>query len=446
MTQWVARGVVVAVLMLPSVAVSMEHYSRPLQDQNGNAISGATVTVYTAGTTTLASIFSDNGVTSRANPFTTAITGLVDFYAANGVYDLKIVSSRNIFSEEATRRMALFDATDGGAGGGVTIETGTTLPATCTPGTANALFLDTDDENLYFCKAANVFEQVNPGEADTLQTVVSRGGSVTTAVSFATSVKFLDGNGDGWAFYTDPTDGPKMVCVDNNVENACASYTRKLATNQTLVYKNSAGTSIYTLTENTGALTNITLNGESTGNVVTLTDEQHWPVSTCQNATAQAVFDLPATNAPAPVCDTGTNTQKAYLAFDATTDESFQDHWILPTGFTGAIDVHFRWKASSTTNEVGWCAQIIRVADGATSDPAYPAQSSANCVSDTAKGTTLQENTATVTGVTCTSCAAGDHVYVRGSRDADQTAGAGTDDMTGDALLLSYGRTWRVAH
>jgi len=49
----------------------------------------ATVTVYLTGTTTLASIYSDNGVTPLANPFTASAVGFWFFYAANGRYDVK---------------------------------------------------------------------------------------------------------------------------------------------------------------------------------------------------------------------------------------------------------------------------------------------------------------------------------------------------------------------
>jgi len=59
-----------------------------------------TVTVYEAGTATLATIYSDDGVTALANPFTAAPTpdgdlaagtpsGLWYFYAANGEYDVR---------------------------------------------------------------------------------------------------------------------------------------------------------------------------------------------------------------------------------------------------------------------------------------------------------------------------------------------------------------------
>lgn len=255
-----------------------------------------------------------------------------------------------------------------------------------------------------------------------------------------------------WYFYADSVDNLPKYIYNGETEQTFFTTANPQTTASTPSADDndtSIATTAYVQTElaayaaDTKTLTNTTLSAEGTGNVLTIPFEAHWPVAGCNNATAGPVFDLPTSNAPAATCDTGTNTQKAYLAFDATTEESFQDHWILPTGFTGAIDVHFRWKAAATTGAVGWCAQLIRVPDAATSDPAFPAQAAGNCVSDTAKGTTLQENTATISGVTCTSCAAGDHVYVRISRDAD--GGAVTDDMTGDAFLLTYGRTWRLA-
>lgn len=105
-------------LVFASPAWSMEHFTRPLQDQNGRAISGATVTVYNAGTTTLATIYSDNGATTKANPFTTGVDGLYDFYAANGVYDLVFAKPGYFFDPAKTRRVAVMDINDGGGGGG----------------------------------------------------------------------------------------------------------------------------------------------------------------------------------------------------------------------------------------------------------------------------------------------------------------------------------------
>lgn len=269
--------------------------------------------------------------------------------------------------------------------------------------------------------------------------------AITKIVTWANSSANALGIGDGtdyWALYRDPTTGLQLNCVVGGTENAC-NYLRKLLAGFYFEIQNASGTSIFRVTNDTGAITNATLDATLASNTLVLYDERHFPVASCQGTTASTVFDLPTTNTPTATCDTGTNTQKAYLAFNDTTDQSFQDHIILPVGFV-SFDVSLRWKAAATTGAAGWCVQLIRVPDGATSDPAFPAQAAGNCVSDTAKGTTLQENVATIAGVTCTSCAAGDHVYIRVSRDAD--GGAVTDSMTGDALLLTYGRAIKVAH
>lgn len=51
-------------------------------------VDAPTVNVYLTGTVTLASIFDDDGITPKANPFTGPSTGLIYFYAADGKYDV----------------------------------------------------------------------------------------------------------------------------------------------------------------------------------------------------------------------------------------------------------------------------------------------------------------------------------------------------------------------
>jgi hypothetical protein len=53
----------------------------------------ATVTVFNQGTLVLASIFGDNGVTPKANPFIAGSDGSWFFYAANGRYDISLVAT-----------------------------------------------------------------------------------------------------------------------------------------------------------------------------------------------------------------------------------------------------------------------------------------------------------------------------------------------------------------
>jgi len=279
-------------------------------------------------------------------------------------------------------------------------------------------------------------------EVDTLALVCARGCSFTGANSFATGLHIGESADVGWRIYSHPTNGPTISPVCGGVENDCDRIT-SAAAGKVIQFKNSSGTSKFLWTETTGALTDITLNAESSGNVITLPMEEWKEVAGCNNATASLIFNSPTANAPAAVCE-GTNTRHATADFDDTTDEFFDEAWRLPTGFTGAIDWILRWKGAATSGAVGWCVQIIRVAQSAVSDPALPAQSAGNCVSSTADATTLEETEATITGVTCTSCVAGDRVNIRTSRDANGSAV--TDSFIGDAKLIMRGKRWRIAH
>lgn len=68
-------------------------------DGNLTPLSNASVTVYNNGTSTLATIYTDNGITTTPNPTTTSVTGRVEFYADDGRYDILISKTgyNNVF-------------------------------------------------------------------------------------------------------------------------------------------------------------------------------------------------------------------------------------------------------------------------------------------------------------------------------------------------------------
>jgi hypothetical protein len=66
----------------------MQRFQSNVQDFFGNAVSGVTVTVKDAGTSDNATLFSDDGVTSKTNGFTNDADGEFFFYAQNGRYDI----------------------------------------------------------------------------------------------------------------------------------------------------------------------------------------------------------------------------------------------------------------------------------------------------------------------------------------------------------------------
>jgi hypothetical protein len=140
--------VLLLVCLMAAPALAMEHYTQVLFDNKGNSIKDATVSVYNTGTTTFATIYSDNGVTLKANPFTTssatASPGAYDFYAANGTYDIVFSKTGYTFTASLTRRIALFDVADGGGGGGgsslfADLISGTNLTAAMVVGTGSSL-------------------------------------------------------------------------------------------------------------------------------------------------------------------------------------------------------------------------------------------------------------------------------------------------------------------
>lgn len=71
----------------------MERYFDVVQTRYGRAIGGAQVAVYIDGTNDLATLYSDNGVTTTPNPTTTNIDGEYAFYAANGSYRIQITAA-----------------------------------------------------------------------------------------------------------------------------------------------------------------------------------------------------------------------------------------------------------------------------------------------------------------------------------------------------------------
>jgi len=85
----------------------MRHYNGQALLDIAKPGSGATVTVNIAGTLTRATIYSDDGVTVKANPFSTDGAGRYDFYASSGKYDL-IISGAGIVSTTVANEV-LFD-------------------------------------------------------------------------------------------------------------------------------------------------------------------------------------------------------------------------------------------------------------------------------------------------------------------------------------------------
>ena len=87
----------------------MQKYSDVVIGLSGSPLSGVTVTVKLAGTSTLATLYSDNGVTPKANPFVNEADGSFKFYAPRGRYDLTFQKAGYVFDPTDTSDVRLSD-------------------------------------------------------------------------------------------------------------------------------------------------------------------------------------------------------------------------------------------------------------------------------------------------------------------------------------------------
>jgi len=190
------------------------------------------------------------------------------------------------------------------------------------------------------------------------------------------------------------------------------------------------------LASDTYTETNKTFDAEGAGNTLSIPMKLWLPAAGCQASTAASFWDNLTANPAVAACVTGTNTQKGVLDFDATTNQFAQATVLLPGDWVGTSDVKFKWLAAATSGNVIWGIQTSCVADAETDDPSW---NTASTVTDGAKGTTLQTNDASITGMITTGCAAGELMHVNIYRDA----ASGSDTMTGNARLIGVELTLR---
>lgn len=194
-----------------------------------------------------------------------------------------------------------------------------------------------------------------------------------------------------------------------------------------------------TTAANTTTFSNKSLDVEATGNNFTDVISEYWAAAGCNNTTAGPVFNLTTSLQPSPVCNTISSHTKGVLDFPDL-DGLYQAHteYLLPTGWTGVIDVKFRYYNVGTTGNTVWQVQTRCIADGEVIGGAFNA---ASTVTDAVKGTTLQMNDATIGSITTTGCAAGEMLELIFGRDRTHAS----DTATGVVSLMGVEFTFRRA-
>jgi hypothetical protein len=191
--------------------------------------------------------------------------------------------------------------------------------------------------------------------------------------------------------------------------------------------------------DTTNTLTNKTLDAEGTGNLLTVPMKYTYNTGVCQGSTASLGLSALASLAPTATCVTGTNVTRGWATFpDSDGNFEVQGELKLPSDFTGAVDISGVWRTAATSGDIKIYVTVACPADAEVFNDTWVA---AGNVVETAKGTTLQHNDWSITGLTTTGCAAGETLNWRVYRQRTDAADSlsGTFDLGPITLTVRRG-------
>lgn len=336
---------------------------------------------------------------------------------------------------------------------------GTSLPGTCTIGEQFHKTDATAGQNLYLCTSTDTWTQVSSGSGTTTVTgLTDLKLTVTSTVATIAGGKFRYLASDGtWTvadissatltiasgtesaspgvrFSLDENGGSPIIRCNVNASLTTGNYTASGCT-KTLVNNYGNGVPLGEVVLASGNWTTVTdqramLDSSrysagsgiaQSGNVFSLgtfvmSTKVALPLAGCAGTSGTLMWDTLATLAPTATCSAG-STETAMMRGTADWPDSDGDYSVQVAFLTPAdwdtsknLDALLLWRTSATSGDVVWQIQTACRADGEVDDVAW---NTASTVTDTAKGTTLQLNSAAITNITKTGCAAGELLHVR---------------------------------
>lgn len=211
----------------------MQKYINNVQDTFGNAVESVTVTIRTNPGGVLATIFSDNAGSAKANPFTNDSDGEFFFYAADGRYDIELTGPIT----ETKSDIRLLDV----------LTTGTTLRIntdinTATPPTTEAV---TGEYQIYDLADNDILARFGFAGASALFiNNFMRGGDLRLKVTDASgnSRIVLDAGPDGTVDFYNTNDGVKRLALLSSGRMEMFSNGNTDTENRFLVFAHADGT------------------------------------------------------------------------------------------------------------------------------------------------------------------------------------------------------------
>ena len=173
--------------------------------------------------------------------------------------------------------------------------------------------------------------------------------------------------------------------------------------------------------------------GTGSATTITLPTPVIFMAGVSQGGTASVACSTPGSGAASAVSAATTVPPVGVASFSGSAANEIDCAFITPSDWTAAstVDIQLFWRAASITNSVEWKVATQFIGDGTVLNTAY---NTASTVVDAAKGTTLQVNVATITGVTATNIGATKLAFLQILRNG----GVGSDTMTGTAELIGF--------
>lgn len=181
---------------------------------------------------------------------------------------------------------------------------------------------------------------------------------------------------------------------------------------------------------------------EAIGNTLTIPFTLWWKAGVVDGGAYETEWSMhtSATDAPTDIINGSTATLFSTLRFDDSATESIYHVFLLPSDWSGAIDVKIFWTTTATSGNVVWQVATFCAADNETSDPSTFTYNTAQTITDAAKGTTVLYNTASQTGLTTTGCAAGELLFLKLFRNPAHASDTIATDADFHGLQFTYRR------
>jgi hypothetical protein len=161
-----------------------------------------------------------------------------------------------------------------------------------------------------------------------------------------------------------------------------------------------------------------------------------YSAATCVSGASASRLSSGSANGPSASCAPGhANTVLGVLQFSDSALNAVQEHFSLPPGWTGTIEIRATWRAAQTVGNVAWGAQIACSGANESADPAF---GSATLAAVAANATAGALTTTSLGPVQASGCAAGKELFFRFYRDGASPG----DTMNGSADLISLRVTY----